>query len=189
MTTKIFFVRHGEVDNPNKIIYGRFPGFGLSKKGKEQIAKTAQILAKNKISAIYSSPLLRTKQSARIISKALGLPTHYSDKLLEVKSPMEGKTRRYVLENTISYNVFASKESNSAGETIQGVALRMKKFIAEIRKKYVRTNVVAVTHGDPIMIVKAIIRGLPLVISSLRPTNTKDYMGHAEIYVAEFNSQ
>lgn len=189
MTTKIFFVRHGEINNPNKILYGRLQRFGLSKKGKEQIAKTAQILKKNKISAIYSSPLLRTKQSAKIISNFLHLPIHCSDDLLEIKSPMEGKPIEYIYSNTVNYNVFASEANSIAGETIGGVAKRMLRFIDTIRKNYAGKNIVAVTHGDPIMIVKAIMEGLPLQIDSLRPINTKDYMGHAEIYAVKFNSQ
>jgi broad specificity phosphatase PhoE len=188
MITKIFFVRHGEVNNPDKVMYGRLPGFPLSQNGKNQIAKTAKFLSKENIDIIYSSPLLRTKQSAKIISNILCLPINYSDYLLEVDTPMVGKSMNYVHENTINYNVFATKE-NKFGETIQDVARRMQKFIDEIRGAHAGENVVAITHGDPIMIVKAIMEDLPLMIDSLRPINTKGYIGHGEVYTAEFNSR
>lgn len=188
MTTKIFFVRHGEVNNPNKICYGRLPGFSLTSQGEKEIIKTSQQLSKNKIAAIYSSPLLRTKQSAKIISNILHLPIHYSDDLLEINSSMEGKPQAYIFSNTINYDVFASKKNNVTGETIKNVAQRMQKFIDETKKTYSEKNIVAVSHGDPIMIVRAIMEGLPLELNSLRPINRGGYIRHGEIYEAKFNS-
>lgn len=185
MITRIFFVRHGEINNPTKIIYGRLPNFELTKKGREEMNKTAKQLSKNKIAALYASPLLRTKQSADIINNVLHLPTQYSDYLLEVDSPMTGRLRSYVLSNTINYNVFATEE-NKSGETIQDVAQRMQKFINEIKKNHRGENVVAVTHGDPIMIVRALMEKLPLIINSLRPI--EGMIGHGKIYEVELNS-
>ena len=187
MITQIFFVRHGEINNPNKVWYGRLPGFGLSLHGKKQIAKTALFLSKNKIDAIYSSPLLRTKQSAVIISNILNLPINCSDDLLEIKSSMQGKTFAYILYRSTKLNIFASPKNKILGETIEDVAQRMKRFIAMIIKKNKRKNIVAVTHGDPIMIVKAQIKGLPIEINSIRPI--KGYIQPGEIYMAEFNFQ
>jgi broad specificity phosphatase PhoE len=186
MTTRIFFVRHGEVNNPEKIVYGRLPKFALSELGKKEIVQTTHLLSKNKIAAIYASPLLRTRQSAEIISNVLHLPIHYAKDLLEINSPMEGKLIEYVLRNTVNYNVFATDE-NMHGETIEDVEKRIKKFINEIKKKHVGKNVVVVTHGDPIMLAKTQAEGLPIEINSIRPA--KGYIGHGEIYTAEFNSQ
>src|ERR1035437_6847034 len=118
MTTRIFFIRHGEVINPNKIWYGRIPGFSLSANGKKQILKAAQILAENKIDAIYASPLLRTKQSAMLIADTLGLPVNYSNNLLEVDSSLQGKTFSYIFSHSLKFNVFASSENKINGETI-----------------------------------------------------------------------
>lgn len=184
MNTKIFFVRHGEVNNPNKVWYGRLPGFSLSSNGKKQMSETAQQLCKNKIDAIYSSPLLRAKQSAVIISNILNLPINYSDDLLEIKSSMQGKTFAYILYCSIKLNIFASPKNKILGETIEDVAQRMKKFIARIIKKHKGKNIVVVTHGDPIMIVKAQIKRLPIEINSIRPI--KGYIQPGEIYMAEF---
>lgn len=185
MITRIFFVRHGEINNPNKIIYGRLPNFELTQKGKEEITETAKQLSKNKITALYASPLLRTRQSAKIIGNTLKLPVNYSNYLLEVDTPMVGKSMNYVHENTINYDVFANKE-NTFGETIQDVAQRMQKFIDEIKKTYSGKNIVAVSHGDPIMIVKALTEGLPLTLDSLRPI--EGMVGHGKIYAVKFNS-
>lgn len=173
MTTKIFFVRHGEVDNPKKVWYGRLPGFDLSSEGKRQIIKTAKFLSKNKINAIYASPLLRAKQSAEIISKTLNLPINYSDDLLEIKSSLQGKPNDYISSHTVKFNIFTD-------ETIEDVNDRMQKFIKETISKHKGKNIAAVTHGDPIMIVKAKIKGLPMEINSIRPI--KGYIKTGEIY-------
>ncbi len=92
MTTNIYLVRHGEVYNPKQIVYGRLPRFGLSEKGRVEIEKTAEFLSDKKIEAIYSSPLLRARQTAGIIQMRLKLPKIMLLKnLLEAKTSLEGK--------------------------------------------------------------------------------------------------
>lgn len=179
MITRIFFIRHGEVDNPKKVWYGRLPGFSLSEKGEKQILQASQFLLRNKINALYASPLLRTKQSAEIISRILNLPINYSDDLLEIKSSFQGRPNNYIASRTIKFNIFTD-------ETIEDVNGRMQKFIDEIISRYKGRNIAAVTHGDPIMIVKAKIKGLPMEINSIRPI--KGYIKTGEAYIAEFNS-
>ncbi len=186
MTTRIFFVRHGQAVNPNKVWYGRLPGFGLSEKGKKQIIKTAQFLSRQKIDAIYSSPILRTKQSAKIIGDVLHLPINYSDELMEIKSSMQGKTFANIFLHSIKLNIFASPKNKIIGESIEDVARRMQRFIDKILKNYAGKNVVAITHGDPIMIAKAQIEELPIEINSIRPI--KGYIKPGEMYLAEFKS-
>ena len=73
MKTIIYFVRHGKVYNPTDILYGRLPRFGLAEEGIQQIEQTATYLKQEAIDVLYSSPLLRAKQTAEIIQKRLGL--------------------------------------------------------------------------------------------------------------------
>lgn len=187
MTTRIFFVRHGKVNNPKKVWFGRLPGFRLSTQGKKQISETARILVKNKIDAIYASPLLRTKQSAKIIGDILNLPVNYSYDLLEIKSSMQGKSTDYIYSQSPNFNLFSSPTNSIKGETIDDVAKRVQKFTTEIIKNHKGKNIIAVTHGDPIMIAKAQFENLPIKIESLRPAN--GYIQEGKIYLAEFNSQ
>ncbi|MBI2614054.1 MAG: histidine phosphatase family protein [Candidatus Levybacteria bacterium] len=186
MITRIFFVRHGQVDNPDKVMYGRLPGFPLSQDGKAQIAKTAELLSKKNVSAIYASPLLRTKQSAKIIADILHLPINYSEDILEIKSSLQGQTFSYISAHFPKLNIYASAKNNFSDETIEDVAQRMQEFSDQIIKKYKGKNIAVIGHGDPIMIIKAQIRGLPLEINSIRPI--KGYIQPGEIYAAEFNS-
>ena len=69
--TTIHFVRHGEVDNPNHVLYERLSGFHLSARGVRMAQATAKYIATvpqmRGITAIYSSPLERTRETAREI--------------------------------------------------------------------------------------------------------------------------
>jgi len=168
-------------------MYGRLPGFALSSKGKKQIAKTAKLLSKKNVSAIYASPLLRTKQSAKIIADILHLPINYSEDILEVKSSLQGQTFSYISDHFPKLNVYAFAKNNFSDETIEDVEQRMQEFADKIIKKYKGKNIVVVGHGDPIMIIKAQREGLPMEIDSIRPV--KGYIQPGEIYMTEFNSR
>lgn len=167
MKTQIFFVRHGEVSNPQNIWYGRLPRHPLSIKGRSQIEDTAEYLADKNIEIIYSSTLLRARQSAEILKKKLNLPkVYFSKKLLEVKSSLQGSTDAYML--SINYDFYDSREKKITGETIEQVSIRMQEFIDKVFKFHKGKNIAVVSHGDPIMVVKLKAEGLPLTIKFLR---------------------
>src|SRR5438874_3906508 len=67
-TTTLLLMRHAEVHNPEDILYGRLPRFGLSELGKQQAEVTARALAEEPISTFYTSPQLRARQTARILA-------------------------------------------------------------------------------------------------------------------------
>lgn len=127
------------------------------------------------ISFIYSSPILRARKSAEIVRRKLGLSKiHFSKELLEVKSSLQGQPESYLA--SINYNVFAT-----TGETLEDLSNRMQKFVARITKLHKGKNIAAVSHGDPIMIIRAKIAGLPIINDSIRP-GRKDYIKPGEIY-------
>lgn len=180
MRTSIYFVRHGKVYNPTDIWYGRLPRFGLDKEGQEQIQQTAAFLTKEKINRIYTSPILRAKQTADIIKEKLKFSKLYFAKdLLEIKSSMQGTSFSYI--SKINYNVFAEPGKHIQGETIEDVSNRMQQFIQKMIKKHPGKNIVAVSHGDPIMLVRAAITGQPITNESIRP-GSNEYIQQGEIY-------
>lgn len=179
--TNIYFIRHGAVENINKIWYGRLPYFHLSNIGETEIEKVSKFLLNKHIDIIYSSPLLRAKQSAQIIRKKLGISKiHFSQNILEVDSSFQGSPLSYL--STIQYKVFAAYDNKVIGETIEQLSQRMQKFILQIVKQYKGENIVVVSHGDPIMIVKAKAENNPIVIQSIR-TTTDDYIKTGGIYL------
>jgi broad specificity phosphatase PhoE len=182
MNTTIYFVRHGEVYNPKEVWYGRLPGYGLSEKGKAQIAQTAAFLAGQHIDVVYTSPLLLARQTAKIISDKLHLPAHTSKELLEVQSSLQGTP--FATVKTFDYDIFAAPGRDVVGETIEEVASRQRNFINKMFRLYPGKRIVAVSHGDPIMLVSAISKQLPIKNISLRP-GADAYIKHGEVYRVE----
>lgn len=154
LTTTIYFLRHGEVFNPNKILYGRLAGFPLSGIGKIQIRKIAQSFENKRLGFIYTSPMLRTRQTAEIIGNQLKLKPKVSDLLNEVKLFCEGLSIEEY-HDRIQFELYSEKNIKEGQEDIVSVEGRMKKFVNFIIKKHSGKKILVVSHGDPIMILKA----------------------------------
>src|SRR5215468_5498433 len=89
-TTIVHLVRHGEVANPDGILYGRLPGFGLSEEGQMMAKAAADYLAGRDITVLRSSPLERAVQTAEPIAAQLGLPIEVDERLIEPWNHFEG---------------------------------------------------------------------------------------------------
>lgn len=87
----VHVVRHGEVYNPDKILYGRLPGFRLSEFGQAQAEKTAAFLGGRDITHLVSSPLERAIQTATPLAQALGLPVQRDERLIEAANRFQGQ--------------------------------------------------------------------------------------------------
>ena len=90
--TVVHFLRHGEVFNPEKILYGRMPGFKLSARGLEMAERIAQWGSDRPIAQIYASPLERAQQTATPIAQKKNLPITTDVRLIEAANIFEGKT-------------------------------------------------------------------------------------------------
>jgi broad specificity phosphatase PhoE len=89
-TAIVHLVRHGEVHNPDGVLYGRIPGFGLSEAGRVMAKAAADFLAGRDIIVLRSSPLERAVETAEPISAELGLPVEVDDRLIEPWNYFEG---------------------------------------------------------------------------------------------------
>jgi broad specificity phosphatase PhoE len=158
MKTTIVFIRHGEVENPRGVIYGRLPRFRLSALGRRQAAAAAEALSLSARSGarslpialdpprtIFSSPMLRARQTAQIITAQFPqLKTYNSRGLNEVYSPYEGGP--VALVERSHWQVYEGIPANY--EHPGDVLARALKFIAAVRRKSPGECVLAVTHGD-----------------------------------------
>jgi broad specificity phosphatase PhoE len=168
MQTTILFIRHGEVENPRRVIYGRMPRFGLSTRGYRQAAAAAEAMASITSSrriagdppgSIFSSPMLRARQTAQIIADQFPrLKVHISERLNEVYSPYEGGP--VALVERSHWDVYAGIPANY--EQPGDVLARALKFVTAVRRKFPRECVLAVTHGDLIYFLTLWAKGLPL---------------------------
>jgi broad specificity phosphatase PhoE len=154
LITRIAFIRHGEVDNPQKVYYGRLPGFDLSAEGRRQAAAAGRYLAESfTLEQVFSSPMQRAQQTAAIIAQ--GKAVRVSPYLNEVYSGNDGITLAALAER--QWDLY----SGSAAEYEQPAALvaRFAHFIAEIRQRHAGKTVAAVSHGDPIAFLILSIQG------------------------------
>jgi broad specificity phosphatase PhoE len=89
-TAIVHMVRHGEVDNPRRILYGRIPGYHLSEAGWVMAKAAADFLAGRDIILLRSSPLERAVETAEPIAAELGLTVETHDRLIEPWNHFEG---------------------------------------------------------------------------------------------------
>jgi broad specificity phosphatase PhoE len=164
--TRIFFVRHGEVHNPGAIFYGRLPRFRLSEEGRAQAAAAARDLATEPLAAIYTSPLLRARQTGAILAaRHPGVPIRRSAHILELRSRRQGELVAGL--DADRWN-FYEPPKYAEDETIAEIAARIERFCRAVLRRYPGQAVAAVSHGDVVAIARARFAGLPLELASIR---------------------
>src|SRR5947209_13079623 len=120
--TVILLVRHAEVQNPKDIVYGRLPRFGLSERGRSQAEAVARFLSTRDPEAIYTSPLLRARQTAEIIAReSPGAVLRRSKSLIEVLTGYQGSPNS-ILVSGFSFYTPLKREGD---ETMSDVLTRM----------------------------------------------------------------
>ena len=164
--TLIHLVRHGEVDNPNGVLYGRLPNFTLSALGREMAEATASELCApgNKITRLISSPLIRTLQSARPFTQKLKVAVQTEPQIIEPTNIFEGK--KVAVATVLQNPSFLPKLLNPLrpgwGEPYGHIAKRMKKAMKKAWDETTEGEVVMVSHQLAIWMVHLSSAGKPL---------------------------
>lgn len=146
--TLISLVRHGLVDNPGQVYYGRLPGFALAAEGRRQAAATGDYLSGQPIAAVYHSPMLRAFETAEIVRRhcAATAPLVECDLLNEIHSPFDGLPATEM--EKIDWNFY--RDVVPPYETPEDIVERMVRFFEKARREHGDEHVVAVSHADPI---------------------------------------
>ncbi len=151
--TVVHMLRHGEVENPTKILYGRLPGFRLSSLGEQMAKAAAQAVAGRDITLVVSSPLERAVQTAEPAAAQFGLPVRVDERLIESANFFEGKRVGVgdgVLRDPRNWWVLRDPFSPSWGESYALIAQRMYAAIQAIRAEVDGHEAVCVSHQLPI---------------------------------------
>lgn len=165
-STRIYFVRHGDVWNPHRIFYGRLPRFRLSPLGTRQVKATAERLGNLPLAAIYSSPLLRARQTAAVIRRAHpDAALHISRLLIEIRSSRQGESHDSLEAD--GWNFYEPARA-ATDETLGDIAGRLRRFCRRALAAHPGSMVAAVTHGDVVAVAAAMFGQRPLVLSSIR---------------------
>ncbi len=174
--TQITFIRHGQVYNPERVVYGRLPGFPLSKLGERQAQAAAEALRDTPVAAVFSSPLVRAQQTAQILlAERSDVPLYTSEALNEVRFFFEGQP----LETMFARNWDLYTGVDPAYEQPPDVVARAREFLAQVRREYAGRRVVAVSHGDVIAFTALWAFGVELIPAN---KHTLDVHGLAEDY-------
>ena len=142
------FLRHGEVQNKKEVFYANLPGFYLSRNGEMQARDAAKKIKKLfNIQKIISSPLLRARQMARIVSEEIMVDVEFSHNIIEWSGPYEwiGKTIEEI-KVTDSYNNYNNNPLNlmNTQETLKNVYERFRLDYEQFE------NTLFVSHQDTI---------------------------------------
>jgi len=158
----IHLVRHGEVHNPDGVLYGRIPGYHLSELGHRMAAAAAQSLAGHPVTALYASPLQRTQESAQPWSELFGLPIFTEERIIEPHNWFEGKIMREAIRNPRSWAQLRNPMKPSWGEPFKDVEKRMLVAITDAWAKADSGEVVMVSHQMPIVMVARSVKRMRL---------------------------
>lgn len=167
--TEFWLVRHGQTDWN---LTGRWQGQapfapGLNETGRSQVLAISEQLKDVKFSAIYSSDLLRAKQTAELIAAPLGLTVTLDPRLREIDlgvwegMPSQEIEAKYSLELAErAQNPFYSRAPN--GESLHDVAERVLAAIEEIATSHRDESVLIVSHGIALAIIICRAEGFPM---------------------------
>ena len=160
-----FLLRHGQTIYQKEKIdilypFPENPPITLTEEGKRQIENAAKDLQDKHIDLIFSSDFLRTKQTAKIIAKKLGLKICFDKRLRDINVGIfHGREKKEYTD------FFKNREEGfykrpPKGECWNDVKKRLSSFLNEIEKRYKNKRILIISHGDPIWLLAGLIKGL-----------------------------
>lgn len=156
---QIHLIRHGEVHNPRQILYGRLPGFPLSDHGRQQAGAAGRMLKGRPIRAVFCSPMLRARQTAKeIIQHYKKLKLRTTTLLDEVCTSYEGRPGAEI--DARGGDIYTG--TDACYEQPEDVVARTRKFILRMQHHYAGGEVAAVTHGDVVTFMVLWAKGVDL---------------------------
>jgi broad specificity phosphatase PhoE len=155
MTTKtvVHLLRLGEVYNPEKILYGRLPGYRLSELGVQMAKAAAQAVADRDVTHVIASPLERAQQTAEPIAAQFKLAIGTDERLIESANAFEGKRFGVgdgALRNPRNWWLLRDPLKPSWGEAYKVIAARMQEALMAAREQAEGHEALCVSHQLPI---------------------------------------
>ncbi len=160
--TTVHLLRHGEVHNPMKILYGRLPGYRLSDEGIAMAKRAADWFADKDVVHLVASPLERTQQTARPLAEATGLEVHIDERIIEAGNAFEGLAvagTNGVWRAPKHWWRLRNPMRPSWGEPYVEIAARMIAAVEAARDEARGHEAVLVSHQLPIWTVRLHVEG------------------------------
>lgn len=160
--TVVHLVRHGEVHNPDRILYGRLADFHLSDLGREMADLVASHLADHDITHVISSPLERARETAAPIAAAHDLEIELDERALEAENAFEGRAvagGKGIFRDPKLWKLMVNPMRPSWGEPYVELAARMQEAVEAARDLARGHEAVIVSHQAPIWMLRLAIEG------------------------------
>ncbi len=156
MRATVHLVRHGQVENPKGVIYGRLPGYHLSERGLLQAQAAAQRLARADVGGVWASPLERAQETAAIIATPHGLDVTTDERLTESANALEGlgRTLGALLRSPKHLWGFRNPLRPSWGESFTEVRERVLEVIGQAMASCEGHEIVIVSHQTPVLVAR-----------------------------------
>ncbi|MEE1651870.1 histidine phosphatase family protein [Brachybacterium sp. J144] len=165
-TTAVHLVRHGEVHNPERILYGRLPGYRLTERGEQMAELVGAHLAEHDVALVRASPLLRAQQTAAPIAAAHGLEVTSDPRLIESGNRFEGQRMGHGearFTDPRNWRWFANPFRPSWGEPYREQVARVAAAVHQARAEAEGHEAVLVLHQLPIWLARRSAEGRPLI--------------------------
>lgn len=160
--TVVHMLRHGEVENPLGVLYGRLPGYHLSAAGKEMAERAARTLDGRDVTQVRSSPLERAQQTAAPVAAVFGLTVLLDERLLEAENLFQGtrfgKGGAALWKPAVLWRL-RNPLRPSWGEPYVSLAARMMAAVRDARDAAAGHEAVCVSHQLPIWTLRRFIEG------------------------------
>ena len=155
--TTIHLLRHGEVENPTGVLYGRLAAFHLSALGQEMAVRAAEALAHRDVTVVTASPLERAQETAAPIAAAHDLTVGSNPDLIEADNVFEGQVVGVgdgILRQPSKWRHLWNPVRPSWGEPYAEIAARMRAAVRAARDQARGHEAVLVSHQLPIWITR-----------------------------------
>ncbi|MQY15665.1 hypothetical protein SRB5_58530 [Streptomyces sp. RB5] len=158
--TVVHLMRHGEVHNPDGVLYGRAPGYHLSDLGRRMADRVAEHLADRDITYVVSSPLERAQETAAPTAKSHGLDVASDERLIEAGNVFEGKKFGVgdgALRKPGNWRYFTNPFKPSWGEPYIDIVVRMTAALDAAKDAARGHEALCVSHQLPIWTVRSFV--------------------------------
>ncbi|MFJ2028399.1 histidine phosphatase family protein [Streptosporangium sp. NPDC087985] len=161
-TTVVHLLRHGEVHNPDNVLYGRLPDYHLSETGRQMAETVARAVAGRDVVALFSSPLERAQETAAPLAATFGLEVTLDERLIEAANIFEGVSVGNgdgIFRSPRYYRHLWNPFRPSWGERYIDVVRRMRGAIDTARETARGHEAIMVSHQLPIWVIRLAAEG------------------------------
>lgn len=161
---QVHVMRHGEVHNPDGVLYGLLPGYHLSQTGQLMAERLGQWFATTELAQLRCSPLERARETmAPIAAQRPELEVRLDDRLIEAENHLAGQVfgkHNKAIFDPRNWRYFVNPVKPSWGEAYEQIAARMLAVINEVADEIgPGAQAVLVSHQLPIWIARRAAEG------------------------------